>query len=222
MILSCPSCGTRYRVDEDELAGGRTLRCAHCGHSWELEPAPPPPLPEPEAAQREPLPAFEGRVEPPSLPAPSRRIEAPPRPERSGHPVLTAFILLVFLLAVALVLYEGRSKIVALWPPAARFYALVGMGPQPLGAGLEISGVAPKRIPGGLVVEGEVKNTSKIVQEVPALRIALRNAQKQEVVFKIFVPPKKRLLPGESETFSAAFEHPPQDATGLFVTFAGS
>ena len=35
MILTCPSCDTRYSVDGSKFpAAGRTVRCAKCGHSW--------------------------------------------------------------------------------------------------------------------------------------------------------------------------------------------
>ena len=35
MILTCPSCGTRYVVKDGAIpAGGRTVRCAQCKHSW--------------------------------------------------------------------------------------------------------------------------------------------------------------------------------------------
>lgn len=39
MILTCPSCGTRYVVKDGAIpAGGRTVRCAQCKHSWHQEP----------------------------------------------------------------------------------------------------------------------------------------------------------------------------------------
>lgn len=40
MIISCPSCTTRYDVDDDRFSpDGRSVRCAECGESW-FVPAP--------------------------------------------------------------------------------------------------------------------------------------------------------------------------------------
>ena len=45
MIIECPACATRYEVPESAIgAGGRTVRCARCGHGWFQE------GPEPESA----------------------------------------------------------------------------------------------------------------------------------------------------------------------------
>jgi len=39
MILTCPSCGTRYVVKDGAIPpGGRTVRCAQCKHSWHQDP----------------------------------------------------------------------------------------------------------------------------------------------------------------------------------------
>lgn len=39
MILSCPSCSARFRIDADQLGvAGRKVRCAKCGHVWHATP----------------------------------------------------------------------------------------------------------------------------------------------------------------------------------------
>src|SRR5262249_19740904 len=40
MLLTCPSCDTRYQVDEAAIdrAAGRQVRCANCGYLWHFAP----------------------------------------------------------------------------------------------------------------------------------------------------------------------------------------
>jgi predicted Zn finger-like uncharacterized protein len=67
MIVSCPVCRTRYKVDEGALRGqyGRTVRCANCGHTWHQAASPEPRADRDEAKT-------DGRIEP--------ALEVPPRP----------------------------------------------------------------------------------------------------------------------------------------------
>lgn len=54
MIITCPSCSTRYPVDASSFApAGRKVRCAKCGHSWHQ--APPTDLPRKGEAAAEPV-----------------------------------------------------------------------------------------------------------------------------------------------------------------------
>jgi len=228
MILSCPVCQTRYLVGEEALRGesGRTVRCANCGHAWH-QAAPP------ELSTKRNTPEFEGRIEP--------ALEAPPRPEptlevpRRPHAVPEAprrgearnrwgalgWLLVAALLALAIVagVVIARGAVVALWPPAARFYALVGWPAEPPGSGLKIEKLAPSRTSDGLIIEGDITNTGKTTEDLPRLRVALRDAAEKDVQFKIIDPPKPRLPPGATAHFKTPFDHPDDAATGVVVIF---
>jgi predicted Zn finger-like uncharacterized protein len=229
MILSCPACRTRYLVAEAGLRGrsGRTVRCASCGHTWHQ--AAPPELPA-NADAAEP----EGRIEPAIEvpPRPTPTLEVPPRPRavptlarrgngRSRWRALR-WLVVVVLLALALVagVVVARGAVVALWPPAARLYALAGLTVESPGTGLKIEKLVPSRTPDGLVIEGDITNGGKTAQDVPRLRVTLRDAADKDVQFKIIDPPKLRLPPGVTAHFKTPFDHPEDAATGVVVTFA--
>jgi predicted Zn finger-like uncharacterized protein len=99
LIVTCPACRSRYRVDAAELArpAGRTVRCTACGHLWHH----PPPVAE--RGPREPAPS----PEPAPLEAPSRADAvvpvAPPHRQpwrRIGLPVLVLLIVFAALAAL--------------------------------------------------------------------------------------------------------------------------
>jgi predicted Zn finger-like uncharacterized protein len=78
MILTCPSCATRYQADASKFpAAGRSVRCAKCSHVWhQLGPVP------------EPDPDAELVVE--SAPAPPQPVSqpTPPPPEPEPEPAI--------------------------------------------------------------------------------------------------------------------------------------
>ena len=132
------------------------------------------------------------------------------------------WLLVAVLLALALVagIVIARGAVVALWPPAARLYALAGFSAEPPGTGLKIEKLAPSRTPDGLLIEGDIANGGKTTQNLPRLRVALRDSAEKEVQFKIIDPPKPRLPPGAVAHFKTPFDHPDDAATGVVVTFA--
>src|SRR5271165_5510859 len=144
VILACPTCRTRFLVDEQELdrPAGRTVRCASCGHTWRR----PPPL---ITRDREPLaPPAAPRIGPglavPPRPGP---LPAPP-PERRPHRRLAMGwgvlgVVLVLLALAILAAIVARKEVVAIWPGAARLYALAGLPAAPAGPGLELAKIAP-------------------------------------------------------------------------------
>src|SRR5262245_41799312 len=85
MILTCPSCSTRYQADSALFVPpGRNVRCAKCGHVWfqtapESEPEPEAAIPPPP----EPVPAM-----PPPAAAPTLAEVANRAPEEAAQPRL--------------------------------------------------------------------------------------------------------------------------------------
>lgn len=214
MILVCPTCQTRYKVDDEAVSrpSGRTVRCASCGHSWHYR-APPAPL----VRLRERLQAAE-RDEPPATPRPA--ITAPTQPHRRHGSGLGWVIVILLIGGIVVAAILGRNQVVAMWPQTARYYDLVGLRTGPLGAGLDIDHVTTTRNADGLIVEGDITNKIGMTRTVPHLRVALRDADQRELVFKIVEAPRERLLPGETSHFVVAFLPAPEAAVGVLVTFS--
>jgi predicted Zn finger-like uncharacterized protein len=234
MTVTCPVCGTRYRVDEQNLGGlaGRPVRCANCGHTWHQEP------PASEARAGEAAPSIESPRREPAIESSAPRpplvpsLEVPPRPQpappltsqrsRHGWAVFgwAAAVLLVLLVVLAVLTgIVARRQLVAMWPPAERFYASIGLPVEPSGTGLVIGKITPMRTADGLVIDGEIANLGSTPRDVPRLRVALQDAAEKEVQFEVVAPPKARLQPGEIVHFATPFAHPVDAATGVVVTF---
>ncbi len=79
LILTCPSCHSRYEVDADDvLPAGRKVQCSHCAHVWH-EPAPDFGHPIP--------PTVTDQAPPPVQPAPiAEQPPVPPEPEPTPAP----------------------------------------------------------------------------------------------------------------------------------------
>jgi predicted Zn finger-like uncharacterized protein len=215
MILVCPTCRTRYKVEDEAISrpSGRTVRCASCGHSWHHMAPPPSPL----LRLRERVQAA-ALEEPPATPRPA--ITAPTSPRHRRRWGLTWVVVILLIGAAIVGAIFGRDQIVAMWPQAAPFYELVGLKTQPLGAGLDIANVSSTRNADGLIVEGDITNKIGAPRAVPHLRVALRDANKHELIFKIVDPPRERLLPGETSHFVVGFLPAPDAAIGVVVTFS--
>ena len=230
MILSCPACQTRYLVDENQLsdAGGRVLRCANCGHTWRHSPA--------DRRAAEDLTELEGRIEPalelpprpggmpaPTLELPLRPGHLPGAPSRRRSRWVAARWLVVAvlcLLAILAGIMVARGAVVAIWPPAARLYGLAGLPADPSGPRLKVENLTPSRTANGLIIEADIVNPGKTTQDLPRLRVALRDAADRDVQFKILDPPTARLAPGASAHVKTPFDHPDNAAIGVVVTFA--
>lgn len=174
MILSCPSCAARFKVNADQLGvAGRKVRCAKCGNTWYATPdqdeEAPAQRPDEaaggdEAAANGDAGSGEGDDDLPDTPPPFESFEAmreqlaggggrrarsrpaPPPPKRSRFRALAPW--LVFLAVVAGLVYGTwayRYTIVETLPTAARLYAAAGVSINTVAPGLSIESVTPSR-----------------------------------------------------------------------------
>jgi predicted Zn finger-like uncharacterized protein len=215
MIVTCPSCSTRYLVDPRALgSSGRTVRCANCANTWHQEPA----ADLPRTLEVVPD-EFEPRPGPPRYPPPA----LPPR-RRPWAMIALAAAAVVLLIGVAGVL--ARDSVMARWPGSTRLYATVGLGAVAPGAGLELRNVSPRRdLENGmpvLIIEGEVANATAAARDVPKLKVILRDHENNELQNWIFSASEPRVLPGATVPFRTIIPQPSGAAAGVVVTFAES
>jgi predicted Zn finger-like uncharacterized protein len=216
MILTCPECATRYLIDPAALLpDGRNVRCAKCNASW-LE-APPSDMPK--RIEVEPPPRLRPLPTGSNLPALNRP------PERNSG-LVGWLVLIVVVLVIGAGGWFGRTSIVALWPPAAELYALLGVPvqrPDPLG--LRIEGVHSSTTTEGsttvLVVTGQINNPTHDVKPVPKIRVGLRNAERQEIYHWVFAADDSQLAPEGKLAFTTKLPGPPAEARDLTVDFVG-
>ncbi len=214
MIVTCPACTIRYLVDPRALGrAGRTVRCANCANTWHQ--VPPEDMPQSvELSPDEPEPSLSSaRFPPPAL-------QPPPRSSlfTSGRLTLVGLIAVGIIAAVV-----ARTSVIALFPPAAKLYSMVGLSVAPPGLGLEIRKTSPRRdVENGvpvLIVEGEVANISNVAVDVPKLKVMLNDKGGNEVQSWTFSVTEPRLMPGASETFRTSIERPSTSAANVAMDF---
>jgi predicted Zn finger-like uncharacterized protein len=214
MIVTCPACSTRYLVDGRALgANGRTVRCAQCSHTWHQ--TPPDDMARPVDLASPPNALDLDADRPAQLPAVQRK-------RRFPWTAVSWLVCLALLGSAAVGMAMARDTIVAKWPPASRLYAMVGLPVEPPGAGLDFRKVSQTRITDNgkpaLQIEGEIVNVSNVARDVPKLRVALKDHDR-ELQSWTFSATEERLLPGASVPFKTTIPSPSEAATGVVVTF---
>ena len=239
MILTCPSCDTRYAVDGSKFpAAGRTVRCAKCGHSWhqaaeapEIEPVIEPELGAPfEAAAAPPAAAVDASGPYPVNPSPTRTY-APattaPVPRAPWGPKLAVIagwvglIVVVLLIAVSAVRY--RQDIAVIWPQSAGVYSSLGLPVNASGIDFRQVRYQRENEDGQIVlaVSGMIVNAGTRELPVPqTVRVTLSDSDKRELYHWNFKPNATVLKPGQSVPFTTRLSSPPAAARHLEVRFA--
>ena len=241
MILTCPSCSTRFAIKTEALGDtGREVRCGKCGHKWfqapeaeaapvaaAVEPTPVAVAVEAEAPQPEPV------AEPIAAPVPNEEDRPSIRrvttvaPAKRG-PKVGAQAVGWAALAAAVVLVVGgaallRDSIVDAWPPERLLYTTVGLPVGAASLGLEIRNVRRSSVEDGgavtLVLEGEIVNMSGRVTPVPSIRVVLRDDANADLAEWTFQATDVNMIPQEIIAFTTSLANPPADAAGAFLSF---
>lgn len=229
MILTCPSCSTRYLSDPASLQpNGRMVRCANCGHSWFQKPPEDMPLSVAQDAPRMGGSVQVGRTAAAgvgTIGGAERLTPVSPRPRRKGISASAIAIWLLILVALGVLgaaFYQYRVEIVRSWPQTASVYGLAGI--DVTSSGLVFRNVATERAMNDglpvLTVNGQVVNVTDQALPIPRIRVSLLDEEGEELYYWTFALQQTRIGPGAATDFTTRLASPPVGASDLEVRFA--
>ena len=225
IVLSCPSCSTRYRADPQAIgANGRRVRCASCNYVWTAEiddPAELPPLqPAPAAAEAAPEPEPVIEEDKPVHTA-YRERQAKKRQKMSAAVAGTAWGGLVAACALLVTAsWIFRVDIVTLWPQASSAYAAMGSEVNPYGISvgeLNVHHEVDQGVP-LLVIEGSVHNYDRRSRDLPGLRAVLRDDNSNTLLEWTVNVEDGPVSAGEVRDFRTIVSDPPPRTVEVEVT----
>ncbi len=228
MIVTCPSCEAKYRVEQSALeARGGRVKCASCAHVWTVAEAAPKPAPRPEppvepasGLKAEPAPAINEK------PHAAIRARAATRAKRNRATVEGAGWagVAACLVAVLGAAFVFRVDVVDAWPRAAGAYAAVGVDVDPVGLAVEELQAELIEEDGApvLVVEGLVRNVARSIRDTAPLTAVVRDASGAVLAEWSLALESTQLDPGAIERFRTTFPAPPEHGARVDVVIAAS
>jgi len=128
---------------------------------------------------------------------------------------------ILVLLVVDSILIGWRKDIVHVLPQTASLYAALGMQVNVRGLSFDqvvTTTEAHEGVP-ILVVQGNIDNDTGAEIDVPRLKLAVRNAAKQEIYSWTVAPPQARLPAYQATGFRARLASPPPEGRDLLIRF---
>lgn len=128
---------------------------------------------------------------------------------------------ILILLIVDAILIGWRKDIVHVLPQTASLYAAMGLAVNLRGLSFDHV-VTSTEVHEGvpiLVVQGDIVNDTGAAVGVPRLRLAVRNAAKQEIYSWTTAPPRESLPPHEGVGFRTRLASPPPGSRDVLVRF---
>jgi predicted Zn finger-like uncharacterized protein len=160
------------------------------------------------------------RVEDIESAARRRELKAVARARRLREQLGSPAIIAVFSLIVAF-LFAWRTPIVRSAPQMASFYAAIGLPVNLRDLVFRDLKTFNETRDGvsTLVIEGVIASIGRTPVEVPRLRLALRDATRQEIVSWTAAPEQSTLAPGETLSFRSRLASPPEQMHDVVVRF---
>jgi hypothetical protein len=114
-----------------------------------------------------------------------------------------------------------RADLVRAMPQTATFYARLGLPVNVRGLRFDRVAATAEWRDGKpvLIVKGEISNDTSMAEEVPRLRLVVRNSEHQEIRFWDAAPAWQALAPGETMPFRSELALPPPDTREIMVRF---
>lgn len=225
MIVSCPSCATRYEIGEH--AHGHqafSVSCRSCGHRWKELPV----IDVVDVPSRSVARVVDHRDEPEF--DVQRLVEAAKSAQEGfalqrrqkwkrlgGWASLGLFALAPFISAALL-----PETFVMAAPATIRVYEKLGYNVNIYG--LDIRHVEQQNtvVDGAhvLMIKGEISNSTDSVRKIPSLRFALHAGDNNEIYTWTLDTASRPLRPGETTSFTTRVASPPELAKNLKIRFA--
>jgi len=129
-------------------------------------------------------------------------------------------IIVGFALTDAAIIGE-RADVVWAMPQTASFYAALGLPVNLRGVHFDRLAATDERHSGEpvVIVQGEIRNSTTDIADVPPLRFAIRNAEHQEIYSWTAAPARERLSARHRLAFRSELTLPPPDTRDVVVRF---